>query len=127
MMKTSSQMLLWHLQPASNIIGKINSCLSDLLLFFIKAKLHHIFTLRACNNQTWGMTPISRRRGPRMKPPPEPSRPPTVPPKIPQNAQNAICIGVHSIEAPQMYCVLFLCSVYNFTASYPKTPRAIGN
>lgn len=84
-------------------------------------------TLKSNSNQTWGMTPISRRRGPRMKPPPEPRRPPTVPPKIPQSAQNAICVGVHSIEASQMYSDLFFCSLYSFTASYPKTPRAVGN
>lgn len=67
-----------------------------------------------------------------MKPPPEPSKPPTVPPRIPQIAQNAICIAVHSIEASQICSVfpvliLLLCSLYNLTASYPKTPKAVGN
>lgn len=78
------------------------------------------------------MTPISRRRGPRMNPPPEPSKPPTVPPKMPQRAQNAIWRAVHPMEASQIFSVLpvlilFLCSLYNFTASYPNTPSATGN
>lgn len=67
-----------------------------------------------------------------MNPPPEPSRPPTTPPTMPHNAQNARFTAVHSIEAPQMYSkfpvlTLLLCSLYNFTASYPNTKSAIGN
>lgn len=49
------------------------------------------------------MTPISRRRGPKMNPPPEPSRPPTTPPTMPHSAQNAMCKAVQSIEASQIY------------------------
>lgn len=78
------------------------------------------------------MTPISRRSGPRMKPPPEPSRPPTQPPRIPQSAQKAMWMAVHRIVASQMASVLpahilFLCSRYSFAASYPNTPTATGN
>ena len=78
------------------------------------------------------MTPISRRSGPRMNPPPEPSRPPTVPPKIPHIEQNAMCITVHPMEASQIdsvlpVLILFLCSLYNLTDSYPNTPSAMGN
>ena len=81
---------------------------------------------------TWGITPISRSNGPRINPPPDPRRPPTVPPSNPQSAQNESVMGVNSIEASQTDCVfpvifLFLPSSYNFTASYPKTPKATGN
>ena len=52
------------------------------------------------------MTPISSRRGPRMKPPPGPKSPPTVPPKTPQKAQKKRSGVVHSIEASQTYSQL---------------------
>jgi hypothetical protein len=78
------------------------------------------------------MTPISRSRGPRMNPPPEPSRPPTVPPRIPQSEQKAMWTAVHSIEASQIdsllpVLILFFCSLYSLTDSYPNTPSAVGN
>lgn len=84
------------------------------------------------DDHTWGMTPISRRRGPKMNPPPDPSSPPTVPPNIPHNAQKASWIGVHSSVASHTDSVfpeilLLLVSLYNFTHSIPKTPRATGN
>lgn len=78
------------------------------------------------------MTPISSSRGPKMNPPPDPSRPPTQPPKMPQSEQNAMWVAVHPMEASQIdsvfpVLILFLCSVYSLTDSYPNTPSAMGN
>ena len=49
------------------------------------------------------MTPISRRRGPKINPPPEPSKPPTTQPTIPLIAQDASDVALHSIDASHMY------------------------
>lgn len=85
-----------------------------------------------CRTRTWGMTPISRRRGPRMKPPPEPRRPPTVPPRRPQKAQKSSCMVVHSMEASQTHSQLprfrrSRLSRHSFAASHPNTLSATGS
>lgn len=81
---------------------------------------------------TWGITPISSRRGPKMNPPPEPSRPPTQPPNRPQAAQNVMWPAVQWIVASHTVSVfprntLLLSSLYSFTDSYPNTASAIGS
>lgn len=43
----------------------------------VKATISNwILIVKEIHLDTWGMTPISRRSGPRMNPPPEPRRPP---------------------------------------------------
>jgi len=78
------------------------------------------------------MTPISRSKGPRTNPPPDPRRPPTIPPMRPQRPQKIRLRGVHSIVASQIHSVLplfnlFLFAVYNLLASNPNTAKATGN
>lgn len=74
---------------------------------------------------TWGGIPNSRKRGPKMKPPPRPSNPPTIPATMPQEQYIKIWCNFQFVISFPLDAIT-LVPLYKHIASKSVTDTAIG-